>query len=165
MAAPHTAGRSLEMAFTVRILSRLRDGKMGVATINRLCDLCKHRHPGTHPPTCDAFPERIPNDIRLMWADHRAPYPGDGGIRFEPKDDSPATAERLAEITVRVRFPDQDHVQRILKVMSFMSFEGEEQKQRFSRIVSTCDNFDSLPEWCKALIHEAERRSNLENVG
>ena len=43
---------------------------MGLTLINRLCDLCKHRHRDTHPPTCDAFPERI------HAPDQSAPYVG-----------------------------------------------------------------------------------------
>jgi hypothetical protein len=74
---------------------------MGLTLINRLCDICKHRHHGTHPPTCDAFPQRIPVDIRLMYADHRLPYPGDNGIHFEPADDSAATVARLARMELR----------------------------------------------------------------
>ena len=74
---------------------------MGLALIETLCGLCKHRRPGTHPPTCDAFPERIPLDIRRMDADHRQHYPGDHGITFEPKDDSQETRARLSRIHVR----------------------------------------------------------------
>jgi hypothetical protein len=52
-------------------------------------------HHGTHPPTWAAFPQRSPNDIRLMYADHRLAYPSDNGIRFEPAEDTPATVARL----------------------------------------------------------------------
>jgi len=36
--------------------------------------------------TCAAFPEGIPADIFGEYADHRLPYAGDHGIRFEAKD-------------------------------------------------------------------------------
>jgi hypothetical protein len=75
----------------------------GLCILTRLCDHCKHRHFGTHPPTCAAFPQRLPVEIRLMYVDHRQPYPGDGDIRFEPKDDSEQTQRRLANVKLRKR--------------------------------------------------------------
>lgn len=38
---------------------------------------------GTHHHTCDAFPDEIPAEIWKGDNDHRNPYPGDHGIRFE----------------------------------------------------------------------------------
>lgn len=35
---------------------------------------------------CKAFPDGIPDKI-LFGYDHRKPYPGDGGIRYEPFTD------------------------------------------------------------------------------
>jgi hypothetical protein len=46
-----------------------------------ICGICKHFR---GPWTCDAFPKRIPNEIIESKHDHREPYPGDHGIRFEP---------------------------------------------------------------------------------
>lgn len=52
------------------------------------CAECKHFH---RPPaegefvyTCAAFPAGIPAQILAAQHDHRKPFPGDGGIRFEP---------------------------------------------------------------------------------
>ena len=36
---------------------------------------------------CAAYPGGIPEKIRTAEHDHRDPYPGDNGIRFEPIDD------------------------------------------------------------------------------
>lgn len=62
-----------------------------------ICWLCKHLHEGhPQPYTCPAFPERIPQRIISNQHDHRTPYPGDGGVRFEPV--SQAAAEYAAMV-------------------------------------------------------------------
>ncbi len=58
-----------------------------------ICDACarlqKRSNPGAVStldlviPFCEAFPERVPREIYTGQFDHRAPYPGDNGIRFE----------------------------------------------------------------------------------
>lgn len=40
---------------------------------------------------CVAFPAGIPAPLLAGSADHRDPYPGDGGVRFEPDPDAPAS--------------------------------------------------------------------------
>ncbi len=34
-------------------------------------------------PTCEAFPDGVPDEIWLDMFDHRNPFPGDNGILFE----------------------------------------------------------------------------------
>lgn len=53
-------------------------------TILPICLNCRHLDVGQQPMRCRAFPDGIPAPILLMKADHHDPYPGDGGIRFEP---------------------------------------------------------------------------------
>ena len=44
------------------------------------CGRCKHFRRGL----CPAFQGAIPDEITSGEHDHRQPYPGDNGIRFEP---------------------------------------------------------------------------------
>jgi hypothetical protein len=50
------------------------------------CVLCAH-YQGVL--TCAAFPEGIPPTILDGTADHREPFKGDNGIRWEPAPDAP----------------------------------------------------------------------------
>jgi len=60
-------------------------------TVLPQCLRCKHFQPpprtGPAPYACAAFPAGIPREILLAEHDHRRPFPGDHGIRFEPRDD------------------------------------------------------------------------------
>ncbi len=46
------------------------------------CNHCKHRNGNT--VTCKAYPQGIPKKLMLR-GEHDTPFPGDNGIRFEPK--------------------------------------------------------------------------------
>lgn len=49
------------------------------------CDYCVHFVPEKFNWHCKAFPKGIPDEIMDGFHDHRKPYPGDNGIRFEVK--------------------------------------------------------------------------------
>ncbi len=59
-----------------------------------VCSLCAHKRPKPNrefsrdAPTgeCDAFPDGIPVVIWNGENNHRMPFPGDGGMQFEPKE-------------------------------------------------------------------------------
>ena len=69
---------------------------MGAPEIGEQCSRCRHligivtappkdQMEGESRIVCDAFPKRgIPARILADRFDHRRPYPGDHGIRFEP---------------------------------------------------------------------------------
>jgi len=57
------------------------------ANMKTQCSLCRHanrRLDGMLDRTCDAFAAGISREIFSSTIDHRQPFPGDNGIRFEP---------------------------------------------------------------------------------
>lgn len=66
-----------------------------------ICYGCKHLVPTSEfELKCTAFPQGIPNEIVLSKHDHRTPFPGDHGVRFEAK--TPEDAEYAANMFDRV---------------------------------------------------------------
>ena len=55
------------------------DGDLGISQ----CVWCRHRSAGGR--CCRAFPKGIPEAITSNRHDHRDPYDGDYGVRFEPE--------------------------------------------------------------------------------
>ena len=58
-----------------------------------LCSICRYKHKDSLTyrksfPTCDAFPNGIPEAVRKNKMDHRRAIAGDNGIRFEPAADT-----------------------------------------------------------------------------
>jgi hypothetical protein len=51
------------------------------------CRLCRHAALGPAGAACKAFPSHIPDEILQNEADHRLPFEGDDGVRFEPRPD------------------------------------------------------------------------------
>jgi hypothetical protein len=128
---------------------------MGMALFESLCKLCKHRR----GLACAAFPEGIPLEIRQMHVDHRNPYPGDGGITFEPKDDSEQTRRRLQQVHLRKgRVPagTNELDRRIRSLWKKIRFEDARQQSRFARCVQAVNRFEDLPEWCRKIVLEVE---------
>ena len=60
-----------------------------------LCDQCAWLKEG-EGLCCIAFPDGIPEAIRDGRVDHRKPYAGDQGIRFEPADVADPPEEQRA---------------------------------------------------------------------
>lgn len=51
---------------------------------DRIAPCVKCAHVDATMATCAAFPSGIPWEILMGQDDHRKPFPGDNGIRFEP---------------------------------------------------------------------------------
>lgn len=55
------------------------------AFLSPICEACDRFEPEFGAQKCTAFPAGIPVEIYQQGFDHREPFIGDGGIRFELK--------------------------------------------------------------------------------
>ena len=65
-------------------MAMIDDRELYVPQISRVCDYCRHRYLAFHQRRCAAFPDGIPMPIWRAQHEHRTPFPGDRGIRWEP---------------------------------------------------------------------------------
>ena len=69
------------------------DGPGTFSKFSLICTYCLHKHL-TMSHTCDAFPTGIPDEIWRGENPHTSPYPGDGGIRFERRQQNASVGKR-----------------------------------------------------------------------
>ncbi len=65
--------------------------------IKTLCYDCLHFR-GATAGKCTAFPEEIPEKIWSGKSQHREAFPGDRGIRFEPRASEFLTISQVADV-------------------------------------------------------------------
>ena len=67
------------------------------------CIACTRKHEAG--PTCDAFPDGIPEEILDGSVSHEDPYPGDGGLTFSPAPEATSISFswQTAEVSMEMR--------------------------------------------------------------
>lgn len=65
-------------------MKREADGSLRYLSLGK-CECNRCRRIRSNGMSCEAFPGAIPAEILSGKRSHRKPYPGDHGLRFEPK--------------------------------------------------------------------------------
>jgi len=78
------ARKELKQKDDQQFLDRVTNGDSVVDVAIDQCHSCKHWKVGTL--TCTAFKKGIPLGFLTGDYNHTAPFPGDGGVLFEPID-------------------------------------------------------------------------------
>jgi hypothetical protein len=127
---------------------------MTVKLVHNLCSICKHRRRGL---SCAAFPDRIPKDIRMMYADHRWSYPDDQGIQFELID-TEESRQKLQKVKVlkKPRPRPNELDRRVAAVVDLIRFLDVKHRRQFMLVVLNTDLFQQLPSAYQRLILDAE---------
>jgi hypothetical protein len=94
-----------------------------------------------------------------MYVDHRLPYDGDHGIRFEVVDSEHARRQlQTVRVVAPARGRPNDLDRRVATVLAWIPFHDAEHHRRFSLAVAQAELFESLPLADQQLIWEAEGR-------
>jgi hypothetical protein len=99
----------------------------------------------------------------MMYADHRLPYPGDGGIQFEVRDTAKAR-QQLHQVKVlkKPRRRPNDLDRRIAVVWALIQLNGPKERRQFRLVALNTETFEQLPRTYQQLILDAEQRQAQE---
>ena len=91
-----------------------------------------------------------------MQVDHRQPYSGDHGIRFEPVSD--ISQARIADLFQRQKAAKAaEELQcRVAAALPFIPFSSQRERQRFGLAVQKVASFEELPQITRNLILAGE---------
>jgi hypothetical protein len=113
------------LKYAIESLRRRQKGNEGGGMMRQplvltlpLCSICRYKHKDSLTyrksfPTCDAFPNGIPEAVRKNKMDHRKAIAGDNGIRFELAVDTEPMKQLLSSFDLL--FQKQNRGNRIVK--------------------------------------------------